>query len=264
MAQLAKQNGETEIATFEASEAAKYHCFGERFFPAFDRVLVCSNADATRLSAQFPKASFGAVPNGYAPPPAILPHIPCREGPLRLLFVGTLGCYANSDAALFLCREVLPVLRRMARRQVEIDLAGSGASDALIGIAADPGIRVHGFVDALGSLYSSADVAVIPLRAGGGTRIKILEAFAHGVPVLSTSIGAEGLDVIEGEHLLLADDAETFARECLRMKENPGLCARLAGRATSLLAFSYGPARVDAALAGIYAEAKSRNLSGSA
>lgn len=264
MARLADENGETQISSFEACEAAKYQCFGERFFPIFDRVLVCSNADVTRLAAQFPAASLGAVPNGYAPPPAIPPHTPSDKGPLRLLFVGTLGYYANADAALFLCREVLPVLRRIARRRMQIDLVGNGADSAIIGFAADPDIRVHGFVEDLSSLYSSADVAVIPLRAAGGTRIKILEAFAHGVPVVSTSIGAEGIDVIEGEHLLLGDDVETFARACLRVKKNPHLAVRLAGRAAALLANSYGPARIETLLAEIYAAAKSRNLSRSA
>jgi glycosyltransferase involved in cell wall biosynthesis len=94
---------------------------------------------------------------------------------------------------------------------------------------------------------------VVPLRAGGGTRIKILEAFAHGVPVVSTRIGAEGISVADGKHLLLADDAEAFARACLQVKENPELACGLAMRASALLHERYIPARIVDAVSALYA-----------
>jgi hypothetical protein len=83
---------------------------------------------------------------------------------------------------------------RHLRRHVWIDGVGGGADASLIALAADPAIVLHGFVDDPTPLYAAADIAVAPIRAGGGTRIKILEAFARGVPVVATHLAAEGID----------------------------------------------------------------------
>lgn len=81
---------------------------------------------------------------------------------------------------------------------------------------------------------AAADIAVVPIRFGGGTRIKILEAFAHGLPVVSTTVGCEGLDVIDGQHLLVADDPAAFAAACLRLSEDAELRTRLVTAAAEL------------------------------
>lgn len=207
------------------------------------------------------------VPNGCAPPLASSVRLPLRQGPLRLLLVGTFGCYANRDAAFFLCRDILPALCRLTARQIQVDLVGSGGAETLGELstpareplrvpgppALNPIIKVHDYVEDLRPLYSLTDVAVVPLRAGGGTRIKILEAFAHGVPVVSTCIGAEGISVTDGEHLLLADDAEAFAQACLQVKEDPELACRLAARAAALFRERYTPARIVDAVSALYA-----------
>jgi polysaccharide biosynthesis protein PslH len=252
LAQLHAEGGDSRSAAAEAAEAEKYQAFAERYLPAFDRVIVCSEADAGRLGRQFPSVSFAVVPNGSGLSGPLPPRRPSDEGPLRLLFVGTLGYFPNADAALFLCREVLPALRRLTERQIRIDLAGAGDTSAIRGLDLDPAIRLHGFVDDLAPLYATADVAVVPVRASGGTRIKILEAFAYGVPVVSTTVGAEGIGAVDGEQLLLADDAEAFARACLELKERQRVAATLVARARALLEERYGPAQIEAALAGVY------------
>jgi glycosyltransferase involved in cell wall biosynthesis len=169
-----------------------------------------------------------------------------------LLLVGTFGCYANRDAAFFLCRDVLPALRRFTGKQIQINLVGSGGAKALSELALNPAIKIHDYVEDLRPFYSQADAAVVPLRAGGGTRIKILEAFAHGVPVISTRMGAEGIRATDGQHLLLADDAEGFARACLRVKESRELACGLVVRASALLHERYVPARIVDAVSALY------------
>ena len=105
-------------------------------------------------------------------------------------------------------------------------------------------MRVHADVACAAPFYEQADAAVVPLRAGGGTRIKLLEAFAHGVPVVSTSVGAEGLDVEAGRHLLIADDPAGLADACRRLMEEPGLADRLRAEALRLVAARYATGRV--------------------
>src|SRR5205085_8229088 len=107
-------------------------------------------------------------------------------------------------------------------------------------LAGSPGVVWTGPVADAGLDLQVASVAVVPLRAGSGTRVKIIEAWAHGVPVVTTAIGAEGLDARDGEHLLLADGADAIARAVIRLTTDGGLRRRLvdAGRRRWLAAHS--------------------------
>ena len=252
LARIAEQNGDTEAAMLETAEAQKYREFQKSYFPRFDRILVCSAGDAARVGAEFPNARFMIVPNGYR-----LPHEPPARASsdpklLRLLFVGNLHYYPNSDAAVYLCRKVLPRLRRLTTRRIRIDLAGAGAAATVGTLASESEVRVHDLVLDLTALYAAADTLVVPLRAGGGTRIKILEAFARGVPVVSTAIGAEGIEAFDNVHLLLADTPERFARACLRIKEHPEISLKLACNSVALLAGNYSPAAIQRSVAAAY------------
>jgi polysaccharide biosynthesis protein PslH len=249
-----KDLGDTRAAAVAIAEGEKYRVFAQTYLAGFNRVTVCSEADADRLAERFPGVRFAVVPNGFQPVARILQHQPTELGPLRLLFVGTFGYFPNVDAALFLCREVLPALRRFTDREIRIDLVGSGSKTAMAGLHGHFEVRLHDFVQDLAPLYAAADVAVVPLRAGGGTRIKILESFAHGVPVVTTRLGAEGIYAANGVHLLFADNAADFARACLRIKEAPEFAARLAACAADLLAARYTPSRIEAELSKAYVD----------
>lgn len=247
LAVLHHLTGNPEAAADEESEAAKYAALADRCLPAFDRMAVSSVADAERLARQVPAAQFAVVPNGYELPRPVRSFARTPSETLRLLFVGTLGYFPNEDAVRFLCTDVLPVLRRMAAGTVEVDIVGAGPA-----ITAPAGVRFHGHVEDLAPFYAAADVAIVPIRAGGGTRIKILEAFAHGVPVVSTTIGAEGIDAMDGRHLLIADSADTIAKACLRIKLQSTLAEALAESAASLCAASHGADGIAAAVEALY------------
>jgi polysaccharide biosynthesis protein PslH len=252
LAMLHGAAGDRPAADAAVSEAGKYRTLADRCLAAFDCAIACSDTDAVRLGERFPAARFAVVPNGYAAPLPEFRRSPPSAAPLRLLFVGTFGYFPNVDAAMFLCRDVLPALRRLTDRAIAIELAGSGDTTPLRDIARDPSVTVHGFVEDLGPLYGAADVAVVPMRAGGGTRIKLLEAFSHGVPVVATRLGAEGIDAGDGIHLLLADEPAAFARACLELKTRLQYGAAIAGRAAALLRARYSPAQVAAAIAAVY------------
>jgi glycosyltransferase involved in cell wall biosynthesis len=251
---LYSEVGNSRAAAVAAAEAEKYRALADRYISAFDRVVVCSKTDASRLAPCYRGARLAVVPNGYRPLDPSHRHRPSDHGALRLLFVGNFGYFPNADASMFLCRQVLPALRRLTDREIRVELVGADSTTALANLAGHPEVKVHGFVADLAPLYAAADVAVVPLRAGGGTRIKVLEAFSHRVPVVTTKLGAEGIDAADGEHLLVADDAESFARACLRLKERPGLAARLAEGAAVLLDARYTSAKIDAAVADVYAD----------
>lgn len=250
LADLHRARGDRESAEREGSERQKYAAFAARYLPVFDRVTLCSTADADRLALQHAAARFAVVPNG-CDMADVTPRMPSASGPLRLLFVGTLDYFPNSDAVRFLCSDVCKALRRLSDRDIEIDIVGGGGSGLACSLR-DSGARIHGCVPSVTPFYAAADVAIVPIRAGGGTRIKILEAFAHRVPVVATTMGAEGIDVIDGEHLLVGDDAEALARACLRVKSSPALAQSLTERAAALCSASHGAAAIEKAIGEVY------------
>ena len=132
--------------------------------------------------------------------------------PPVVVFQGTLRYSPNADAARFLVEDVGPRLRALVP-DARIRLVGV-APPALARLAHPPAVTLTGQVPDITAELARADVVVIPLRYGSGTRVKILEAFAHRIPVVSTSLGAEGLDVVAGKQLLVADDAEGIAQAC--------------------------------------------------
>lgn len=257
-AELHALHGDTLQADANRAEAAKYTAAFAALVAPCDAVLTASDDDARRLAARHPAVHFAAVPNGYAAvaPPRAASHT--RSGPLRLLFVANLGYLPNIDAADVLVGEVLPALRARGAT-ARLDLVGAGApEDRVESWSRDDSVVVHGAVADLAPLYAAADIAVVPLRAGGGTRIKILEAFAHGVPVVSSTLGAEGLDVETGTHLLVADDPADFADACLRLATTPGLAAHLVANAVELHRRHYTPQAVHAKLDAVVTTAFSR------
>lgn len=149
----------------------------------------------------------------------------------RLLSVATMHYPPNADALRWFRDDVWPFLTT-EERSVGFDIVGNRPPDDLREWSAgDPDVRVHGYVDDLEPLYRSAGIFVVPLRAGSGVRVKILEALARGIPVVSTSIGIEGLDLRPGEHLMVADDAATFAQAIRWLLEAPERRADMAAAA---------------------------------
>lgn len=184
-----------------------------------DCVTVCSEDDKKYLG--YPNCEV--VRNGYRVPEH-LPRHPDLEHP-TLLFVGPLSYEPNRLAAEWLAFEVLPLVRR-ALPAARLVLVGynDGASPRL---RHAEGVTLTGYVHDLGPYYASAAVAVAPLQSGGGTRLKVMEALARSVPLVSTSMGCFGLDLTNDRELLIADGADHFADACVAIINHPALPARL-------------------------------------
>ncbi len=185
-----------------------------------ERVVIASDLDAARCGL----SNVTVIPNTY-PRPRRSAGNPAEGGPPVVLFQAHLGYPPNIDAAEWLAMAIAPRIR-MAVPATEIRLVGRPATN--VEQLHRPGVlTVVGQVPSMEEELSRASVAVVPIRYGSGTRVKILESFAHRVPVVSTTLGAEGLDVEDGVHLLLADDPEKFAAATVRLLGDPGLRVRL-------------------------------------
>lgn len=195
--------------------------------PAFSAILVPSECDAALVRALAPGACVHVYPNTIPQVP-----LPERREEDSIAFTANMAYPPNLAAVRFFARRVWPCLRRRWPN-LEWWLIGKRPEAVRHLVASDPRIRLFGPVDDAVAWLARAKVAVAPLHAGSGTRVKILEAWAAGTPVVSTSLGAEGLPAAAGRHLLLADTPEEFARAVSALLESPALRRRIgeAGRA---------------------------------
>lgn len=162
------------------------------------------------------------------------------HGSANLVFVGSMSYVPNVDAVTWFVREVLPLVAA-AVPDVTFTIVGARPSAAVQRLAQDPRVRVTGRVDDVRPYYAAAAAAVVPLRFAGGVRLKILEAMALGMPVVSTTIGAEGLDLESGRDLLIADSPARIAEAAIGLLRDAALGERLGAQArqTALRRFSW-------------------------
>jgi len=211
-------------------------------------VIALTREDAARLRRFAPALRVSVVPAGIdldhfrplAPAPPVVADV---------VFVGHYKHYANVDAARFLVREILPLLGRPVR----VRLVGTAVSDEVRALRGD-GVTIDSDVSDMRAALASAAVVVAPVRFGTGMRVKVLEALAMARPVVATTLAAEGLEAVPGEHLLVADGAEALATAVGRLLADAGEAARLgrAGRAFAERRFGWDA--VAAATEAVYDE----------
>jgi glycosyltransferase involved in cell wall biosynthesis len=197
------------------------------YIPRFDSVYVCSAGDRSELTRRFPQAGIHVVPNVIR----LSAEEECAHAPgvFTFLFVGSLDYFPNEDAALFFCLEVLPLLRPAAP-PFRVVIAGANPKPRVKALAELENVEIVANPRSIADLYRDADAAVIPLRAGGGTRIKLLEAASYRLPIITTRLGAEGLTVTHGREVLFADDAAGFVRQALTLMSDAKYRERLAAQ----------------------------------
>jgi sugar transferase (PEP-CTERM/EpsH1 system associated) len=217
---LQKRMAEAEIAARGWNAGAVYSSLQWRKLRDFergvcrraDRVVCVSDADAIAIGRLDPSVKAYVIPNGvdtdfYQRDQAAPLDLPAPA----LVFTGTMDFRPNVDAMLWFAREVLPLLRSHVP-DVRVYVVGQRPHARLEALRGDPAITITGAVDDTRPYIAAASVYIVPLRMGGGTRLKLLEALSLQAPIVSTTLGAEGFPVTQGEQLLLADDAASFAR----------------------------------------------------
>ncbi len=232
---MARAHGNPVMAALIAAQAKKMAALEGRICRAMDLVLTCSAIDSDGFSALHPGGRYRVVENGvdvdyFASPDGI------DEVPGRLAFTGAMGYFPNEDGILFFCERILPLLPD----GVSLSVVGSKPSEKVVALRSGQ-INVTGFVDDVRPYMAEAQIMLVPLRIAGGTRLKILEAFAMGKAVVSTPEGAEGIDAVPGKEILIADTPETFAGAVIELLNDPDRRRTLAeqGRAVALQKYDW-------------------------
>ena len=210
----------------------RMHHWEQRLSALFDGVITVS-ADDTQLarSAYGLSNVIGHVPTGVDVQAFSPAHLPRRSRPFTMGFLGSMDWMPNIDAALFFVRDILPEVHAVMP-DARFKIIGRNPPARIRDLATrDARIEVTGTVVDVQPHVHECDAIVVPLKAGGGTRIKIFEAMAMGVPVVSTTIGAEGLLVTHGEDILIADDDAAFTAELLKLASDDQFRQKLAERA---------------------------------
>ena len=200
-------------------------------------VLAVSEADRTFFGRFIDLAKITVVPTGvdteYFYP------TPVAERPDSLVFTGAMDWMPNEDGVLYFVRSILPLIRKEVP-DVSLSIVGRNPSRKLrAAVAYEQRVEVTGNVEDIRPYVQHSAVYVVPLRIGGGTRLKIFEAMAMGKPIVSTTLGAEGLPVSEGRHLLIADSPQEFARTVVSLLRNPKQKACLGSAARRLVEKDY-------------------------
>jgi glycosyltransferase involved in cell wall biosynthesis len=208
---------------FENIESWKQELFDRRLCRRAAQVLVCSEDDRRILGYE----NVRVLPNSVDLPSK--PPFEKVEDPHRLVFIGKMDYEPNIDAALYFCKSILPHIRNVEAR-AHVYIVGREPSDEIRALHTGTDVFVTGAVSDVTPYFNTAGIVIAPIRFGGGTRIKILEAFAHRKAVVSTTTGCEGLAVHDGVHLHRADTPREFAAKCLALMTDASL-RRALGRA---------------------------------
>lgn len=215
------------------------------------RCVVVSHEDKTLIQQMAPETTISVIPNGVDTT-YFRPSQKTAEAP-HLVFTGTMSWLPNADAMIFFCNTILPLVRGLFP-EVLVTIVGLHPPKEVRALAKDPYIRVTGFVEDVRPYIDEAAVYIVPLRSGSGTRLKILEALAMGKAVVSTRIGAAGLAVTDGRHILLADEPESFAEKICRLLKDPERRRALGRAGRTLVESVYDWKAVAAELDQVYHE----------
>lgn len=201
--------------------------------PRFDVNIMTSRIDAERLKILAAGARTHVVPNGvdvgYFHP---TPQEPVTPG--RVIFLGPTYMFPNLDAVEFFLDAIWPIARKHCP-EATLDLIGKSRPGDKARFESHSGVACHGYVPDIRPYFSKAECSVVPLRVGGGTRLKILDAWSMGKAIVSTSVGCEGLETVDGQNILIRDDPIDFAQAVVNVLRDSSLRERLgrAGRRTA-------------------------------
>jgi glycosyltransferase involved in cell wall biosynthesis len=224
-------------ALYSLLQAGRLEHYEAKALNFFDRAIAVSESERAALNRIALGVPTVVVPNGidvdeFTPGPAD------EERPDQLVFTGTMDFRPNVDAVTWFARLVWPLIRR-SKPQARFIIVGRRPAPAVEALKALPGIEVTGRVPDARPYVWQSTLFVLPMRMGGGVRLKLLEALAMGKAVVTSSFGADGVPLTPGKEALFADEPERFARTCLELLDNPARRSELAQAGRSFVADHY-------------------------
>ncbi len=232
---LAKEINSVKPFLNAARQSKQLADYEQRTWHKFPLRTVVSEADQRELDSRCQTGKTIVVKNGIDTK-AIVPVD--NSNASKILYMGTMGYYPNIDAVLYFVEAILPIIRQhsnscfcIAGKEPPANIQALTKSDPSIEVIANP--------QNMSKVAQQCQMTVVPLRLGSGTRIKILHSLAMGLPVVSTSLGSEGLEIIDGEHLLIRDHHQEFAEAVLEIGSNPNLREKLSNNGRKLVEEKY-------------------------
>jgi glycosyltransferase involved in cell wall biosynthesis len=216
---------------------------------SFDLVACASEVDRDLMEGICPGLSAGVIPNGvdtqlYQPNHEV-------EEETTIIYTGSMDWFPNEDAAIYFIEEILPAIQTRYSN-LKFYVVGQSPTERLKRYGNRPGVVVTGRVDDVKPYFARATVYVVPLRIGGGTRLKILEALAMGKAVVSTSVGAEGLNLTAGDGIMIADEPAKFADGVFQLMEDKSMRRELGENGRRRVKTEYDWRRIGEKLQGMY------------
>ncbi|MFZ0063006.1 MAG: glycosyltransferase [Pyrinomonadaceae bacterium] len=236
----------------------KMRAFEAKMCPRFDSVIAVSRGDREMMQQEYGVESVYDVPTGVDVA-FFLPTGRRKRQPYNLVFTGSMDWLPNEDAIRYFTEQIMPRIKQ-GIPGVTLTVVGRDPYPTLVELSKrDPSIIVTGRVDDVRPFIEEAAVYIVPMRIGGGTRLKIYEAMAMEKPIVSTSIGAEGLPVVTGQDILLADTPESFAEAVIKLLREESFAAEMGQRAAAKVREKFGWDSVAESFAAICERARSFN-----
>lgn len=237
LARLIKVQKNVFIKLYLYVQYLKLIYFEKKMCPKFDRCIVVSDTDKEILKKICSKDNFEIVPNGVD-----IEYFKPNNVKLKfnsLVWAGGMGDPYNKDAVDYFLEEIFPIIHSEIP-DVQMNFIGPSPTDKLIKLAQNyPNIKVTGYVDDIRPYVAESSIFVAPLRSGSGTKIKVLNAMAQGKAVVTTSVGAEGINVENKKNIIISDDPKEFAENMIYLLKNPEVAKKMGEYGRNLIENNY-------------------------
>ncbi len=230
-------------------QSRRLHEYEKQQSPRFNLNVMMSKHDEAVLKSISPSAKTAIVPNGVDTDYFVVRD---DDQEKAIIYTGGMNMFANKDAVMHLIDDIWPRIKKSIPEAV-FNVVGQDPPDELVALGKrDPSIRVHGYVDDIRPYVAKSAVYVVPLRVGGGTRLKVLDSLSQGKAIVSTSIGCEGIDVTDRLNIHIEDDNDAFADRVIELLNNPQRRLELGSEARKLAEQKYAWLSIGKALQDAY------------
>jgi glycosyltransferase involved in cell wall biosynthesis len=234
------------MAWITAMEARRVQDYERLLTQQYDQLIVSSPLDRAAIGDY---DNIRVIPNGVSTEE--FPFVDGERKPGMIVFTGRMGYFPNADAAVWFAQQVFPLIRHKVPH-ARFSVVGADPTPEVHALARRAGVSVEGYVSSIQCYLHQATIAVAPMWAGSGMQFKVIEAMCSGTPVVATPYALGGIEAVDGEHLLVAEDAESFAAQVLRLLTDKELRRELACSARRLVEEKYTWERSVAMLEDVY------------